>query len=70
MKKRRSVKPGEWIDIPQREWKDWFSEWVVSSMVLRAWGRDEKSPKQIMVPDPCIKKNKDGSATLKFDVRY
>lgn len=56
-----------WLDVPQRDYMAWLSDWLVSSMVLKAQVDLKRSPKRIRLSDSCLRKNKDGSATLHFD---
>jgi len=38
----------KWIhDIPRRTWDKWFGEWLLSSMVLKAWHKKHGQPDEL-----------------------
>ena len=77
MKKKKVVKRGKnlatekmspWVDVPSKTFQEWFSQWLVASMVLRGQAVSGKLPKRIRLPKECIKEQPDGSALLSFEI--
>lgn len=69
---KKKEKMGPWVDLPQRDFMNWVSDWIVSSMVLKAYtqNKGKKMPKKLRLPKECMEENKDGSATLHFEVSF
>lgn len=66
MKKRKAK--NEWVTIPLKSHAEWFSEWLVSSMILQGLAVTGKLPKRIRLHEKCLKELPDGSGLLSFDV--
>ena len=67
---KKKDKSGKWYNVPKRDMMSWFSEYLVSSMILKAWDDKKGQPRRVRVPEDCIKENKDGSGTLRFEVDW
>lgn len=67
--KRAKIVKGPWITIPQRDWSSWLSDWLVTNMVMEAYVKTKKLPKQIRVDEPCLEDLEDGGAILHYEVR-
>jgi hypothetical protein len=60
----------KWVNVPSRPEWDWFSEFLVSSMVVNAFTKSKKLPKRIGVAEDCLEPQKDGSAILHYEVTF
>jgi len=61
-------KMGKWVTVPSKSFQEWFSQWLVASMVLRGLNVSGKLPKRIRLPLECVKDQPDGSAILSFEI--
>lgn len=60
----------KWLRVPKKDLKDWLSDYLVAGMVIT--GSDEKRglPNFLRLKDGFLVENKDGSATLNYEVRW
>jgi len=72
MVKKKALKKEKikWVNVPLRSEWEWFSEFLVSSMIINAYTKENKVPKRMGVSANCLEEQKDGSAILHYEVEY
>lgn len=69
MLKRKSALSKKWSPLPQKEFTEWLSEYVVSGLVLSYHAKYKRWPKEMQIGGVSIKTQKDGSGLLSARLR-
>ena len=60
------MKKKNWLELPKKTEFEWLSEYLVSSMVLNAIGKNKRIPKYILGDTITVGKN----GRIKYEVKY
>lgn len=69
MKTKRTVRKDTWAPFPQKDWQEWFSEFVLATLAVEFYGQNKTWPKKIKLGSVKVQEQKDGSAILSVDLQ-
>lgn len=64
------MKEEKWLNIPEKDIKQWLGEYILSSIVLNSWNKKKGSPKKIRTDNFVYKDKKDGKAVVYYNVQF
>lgn len=64
------MKKNPWIKVPKKSEKEWFGEWLISSMIVNALAKNNKLPEYIRLLDNgMLEELKNGGAKLHYETK-
>ena len=67
-KKKNKLLP--WTPLPEHSLMNWIGQWIVASIVLEAWKKMNKVPKEIRLREECIEEQPDGSGLIHYECKF